>query len=99
MRSTKDLLRKDNKSEMIINKALGNQTVQLIFGLILKLMSDQKKDTIDHIEQIKEILELQPGDRKEVFVQSQLMLRRYCKYFEGEENKRTIMKSNGQLVY
>lgn len=27
------------------------------------------------------------------------MLRRYCKYLEGEENKRMIIKTNGQLVY
>lgn len=27
MRSTKDVLRKENKSELIINKAMGNQTV------------------------------------------------------------------------
>jgi hypothetical protein len=96
-------LNKDCKMDLMVYKSMRKRSVADVFGIILLLLSEDRKRTIDHLYGFRDLLLLQNEEKpKKVVVD--LQLRKYCHYTKNDAEdekfeRRRIVKNDGSLNY
>ena len=86
------------------------RSVKEVFGLILLLLTDKRKQIIDHLNSFRDILNLYTSEKVSKQATTELMLRKYTRYpikesdskmlqDEDKQTLRKIHKTDGTLYY